>query len=51
MVTIPKEIADAEQLKKDAVVQIEILPFKRSYFGAARGVGPFTHEDELDSHD
>lgn len=51
MVRIPKEVAEAEQIRKDAVVQIEIFPFKKSFFGVARGVGPFTKEDELDSHD
>ena len=32
-----------------AIREFRLLPSKKSFFGAARGVGPFTHEDELDT--
>lgn len=51
MVTIPKGLVEAEGLRKNALVEVDIVPVKKSFFGVARGVGPFTEEDELDSHD
>ena len=51
VVTIPKEIADSEQLGKDELVQLEFERVKKSFFGAAKGVGRFTEEDEMKAHD
>ena len=47
IVTIPKEVAEAEGLKEGELVEIEVEKVKKSFFGAAKGVGPFTKEDEL----
>jgi hypothetical protein len=46
IVTIPKEIAEAEDLKEG-----ELEKAKKSFFGAAKGIGPFTKEDELKTHE
>ncbi|HLD41792.1 MAG TPA: AbrB/MazE/SpoVT family DNA-binding domain-containing protein [archaeon] len=51
LVTIPKEIVKEEGLKAGQVVEIEVNRPKKSFFGIAKGVGPFTKEDEMDSHD
>ena len=47
IVTIPKEVAEAEGLKEGELVEIEVEKVSKSFFGAAKGVGPFTKEDEL----
>ena len=51
VVTIPKEVAEEEGIKPGETVNVEVRRLKRSYFGTARGIGPFTAEDEMDAHD
>jgi len=51
VVTIPKEVAEAEGIKEGEIVQVTVKKTRKSWFGAARGVGPFTAEDELKAHD
>ena len=51
VVTIPREVADEEGVKAGELVNIEVRKAKKSFFGAARGVGPFTIKDEMKSHD
>ncbi len=51
IVTVPKEVVQEEGLKAGELVQIEVQKIKRSFFGAAKGVGPFTKEDELTAHE
>ncbi len=51
MVTIPREVAEEEGIKPGETVNIEVRKVKRSYFGTARGIGPFTAEDEMKDHD
>jgi len=51
VVTIPKEVVESEGIKEGEIVQISIKKTKKSWFGAARGVGPFTAEDELKAHE
>lgn len=50
IVTIPKEIVREEDLKEGEIVEIEIGRPKKSFFGAARGVGQFTKQDEMKTH-
>jgi hypothetical protein len=38
-------------LKPGKLVNIEIRKTKKSFFGAAKGIGPFTREDEMKGHD
>ena len=49
VVTIPKEIVREEDLKENELVEIQIGKVKRDFFGAFKGIGPFTKEDELDT--
>jgi hypothetical protein len=42
---------EREGLIDGDLVEIEVHKAKRSWFGNTPGVGPMTHEDELDSHD
>ena len=51
VVTIPREVAEEEGVKPGELVNIEIRKKKKSYFGAARGIGPFTSADEMKAHD
>ncbi|HLC74611.1 MAG TPA: AbrB/MazE/SpoVT family DNA-binding domain-containing protein [Candidatus Nanoarchaeia archaeon] len=47
VVTIPKEIVREEMIQENELVEIEVKRTKRDFFGALRGVGHFTEEDEL----
>ena len=49
VVTIPKEIVKEQSLNEGELVEIEVDKVKRDFFGAFKGIGPFTKEDELDS--
>jgi len=49
IVTIPKEIVKEKSLAKGELVEIEIEKVKKDFFGAFKGIGPFTKEDELDT--
>jgi len=51
VVTIPKEVVRAEGIQEGEIVRVEIKKVKKSWFGVARGVGPFTPEDELKAHE
>ena len=51
MVTIPKEVVDVEMFQEGEIVEIEIEKVKRSFFGALKGIGSFTQEDELKTHE
>ena len=51
IVTVPKELVREEGLKPGELIQLEVAKVRKSFFGAARGIGHFTKEDELDSHD
>ncbi len=51
MVTIPKELAEAENLRAGEMVEIEVKKSRKSFFGALKGIGPFSKEGELKAHD
>jgi len=51
VVTVPKEIVESEGIREGEIVMIEVRKVKKSFFGAARGVGSFSAEDELTTHD
>ncbi len=44
--TVPKKIIELEGLMPGQIVKIKIEKIKKSFFGAAKGVGSFTKEDE-----
>ena len=54
MVVVPKKMIDAANIKEGEEVEIEVRKVKkkdfRKYFGAFKGVGPWTKEDRFDSH-
>jgi len=46
MVTLPKELVEAEKLQPEQTVKILLKKVKRSFFGAAKGIGPWTKGDK-----
>ena len=51
VVTIPREVVEEEGVKPGEMVNIEVRKARKSYFGTARGIAPFTSQDEMKSHD
>ncbi len=51
VVTIPKEIVREESLKENELVEIKVEKVKRDFFGAFKGIGPFTKEDRMKDRD
>ncbi|MEK6936554.1 MAG: hypothetical protein AABW58_00620 [Nanoarchaeota archaeon] len=44
--TIPKNIVELEGLNEGQAVKIKVEKVKKSFFGAAKGIGSFTKEDK-----
>lgn len=51
MVTLPKELVESEKIKEGEVVKIRVKKVRKDGFGVLKGVGPFTVEDELTTHE
>ena len=51
VVSIPKEAVEQEGIREGELIEVEVRKARRDWFGATRGVGSFTKEDELDLHD
>jgi hypothetical protein len=51
VVTLPKELVESEKIREGEVVEIRVKKLRKDGFGILRGVGPFTFEDELTSHE
>ena len=47
MITIPSEIVKSEMIREDDIVEVTVKKTKKNYFGALKGIGHFTEEDEL----
>ncbi len=50
IVVIPKTVAKEEGITEGEAIRIRIKKVKKNWFGALKGIGPFTKEDELDEH-
>lgn len=51
MVRIPQEIIEVEGIRPDQIVHIEVSKARQDFFGKFKGVGRFTADDELTTHD
>ena len=51
IVTVPREVAELLGLRESEVVRITVERPNRSYFGAFRKVGRFTHKERADHRD
>lgn len=47
VVTIPSQIVKEKAIEENELVSISINKVKKDFFGAFKGIGPFTKEDEL----
>ncbi|MGQ0797905.1 MAG: AbrB/MazE/SpoVT family DNA-binding domain-containing protein [Methanobacteriota archaeon] len=48
MVTLPKQIVDLLDIKEGEPVELNVSRPRRSFFGALRGIGPFTEADRAE---
>ncbi len=48
---MPKEFVESERIKEGEVVKISVKRLRKDGFGVLKGVGPFTADDELKSHE
>ncbi len=51
VVTLPKEIVESKKIKEGEIIEISVKKVRKEGFGALKGVGPFTAQDELTGHD
>ncbi len=51
VVRIPKEVAEQEGIREGELVEVEVRKARKDFYGALKGIGKFSREDELDSHD
>jgi hypothetical protein len=51
VISIPKKVAEHEGIREGELLEIEVRKAKKDWFGAFKGIGPFTREDELDTHE
>jgi bifunctional DNA-binding transcriptional regulator/antitoxin component of YhaV-PrlF toxin-antitoxin module len=51
VVTLPKEIVETQNIKENQYVEITVKKCRIDGFGALKGIGPFTVEDELKAHE
>ncbi len=51
VVRIPKEATEQEGIREGDLVEVEVRKARKDFYGALKGVGKFSREDELDSHD
>jgi bifunctional DNA-binding transcriptional regulator/antitoxin component of YhaV-PrlF toxin-antitoxin module len=51
VVTLPKELVESEKIKEGEIVEISVKKLRKDGFGVLKGIGPFTAEDELKTHD
>ena len=51
VVTLPKEVTESKGIKEGEIVEITVKKLRVDGFGALRGIGPFTADDELQAHE
>jgi len=51
VVTLPKEVTDSKGIEEGEIVEITVKKLRVDGFGALRGIGPFTADDELKAHE
>ena len=51
VVTLPKELVESTKIKEGEIIEISVKKLRKDGFGILKGVGSFTVEDELTTHD
>ncbi len=49
--TLPKEIVESKKIREGDLLEVNVKKTRIEGFGALRGIGPFTPEDELKPHE
>ncbi len=47
VITLPKEMVDAQKIRDNEYVEVEVKKCRKNGFGALKGLAPFSTEDEL----
>ena len=47
VLTIPADIVKEQMIRGNELVEIEVRKLKRDFFGALKGISPFTEEDKI----
>lgn len=51
IVRIPADVVKEKGIREGELLEFDVSKVKESGFGILKGIGPFTPEDEFDSHD
>ena len=51
VVTLPKKLVESQKIKEGEVVEVTVKKLRKAGFGSLKGIGPFTAEDEMDTHE
>jgi hypothetical protein len=51
VVTLTKDLVEAKKIREGEIVEISVKKLRVDGFGALRGIGPFTSDDELKPHE
>ena len=51
VITLPKELVESKKIKEGEIIEISVKKLRKDGFGILKGVGSFTAEDELKTHD
>ena len=51
VVTLPKELVQTQKIRAGEYVEITVKKYRVNGFGALKGMGPFTVDDELKAHE
>jgi hypothetical protein len=51
VVTLPKEVTESKGITENEIIEITVKKLRIDGFGALKGIGPFTAEDELKPHE
>ena len=51
VVTLPKEVIEAKQIREGEFIEITVKKLRVDGFGALKGIGPFTPDDEMKPHE
>lgn len=51
VVTLPKEVTESKGITENEIIEITVKKLRIDGFGALKGIGPFTADDELKHHE
>ena len=51
MATFPKNVVEALDIKGNELLKVDVEKVGKGFFGKLKGIGKFTVQDELNTHD